>query len=109
MRVRKMTSRRECSFNRRAQVDSDHLPSPPLRRQLSMTSFATPAFEYHLIFEKRRPDWGYPTKKLLVIFIIGLSEMLPLPAEAGGGSGFLCFNIFECSKAWDAAFDWPRT
>ena len=90
-----MPGRRECSFNCRAQVDADHLTCSPLRGQLRMTSLATPAFEHHLIFEKRRPDWGYPTKKLLVIFIIGLSEMLPLPAEAGGGSGFLCFNIFE--------------
>src|SRR6266446_2104681 len=104
-----MPGRRECSFNCCAQVNADHFTRSPLRSELRMTPFATTAFEHNLIFEKLRRDRSYPAEKLLFVLVIGLSEVLPLPAKAGGGGGFCCFNFIERSKPRYPAHDGPRT
>src|SRR6266851_5194317 len=104
-----MPGRRECSFNRRAQVNADHFTGSPLRGQFGVTPFATPAFEYNLVFEKLRRYRSYPTQKLLFVLVIGLGEVLPLPAKAGGSGGFFCFNFIERSEPRHPAYDGPQT
>src|SRR5260370_7956275 len=93
-----MPGRRECGFNCCAQVDADHFTGSPLRGQLRVTPFATTSFEHNLIFEKLRRDRSYPAEKLLFVLVIGLSEMLPLPAKAGAGGGFFSFDFIACHK-----------
>jgi hypothetical protein len=57
-----------------------------------VTPFAAPSLEHNLIFEKLGRDRRYPTEKLLFVLFICLSKVLPLPTEAGCGSGLILLN-----------------
>ena len=107
MNVRKLAGRRKCGFDRRAEIDPDHVNRSPPGRQLRVTTLAASSFEHDLIFEKLRCDGSNPGQKLLLIPFISLSEVLPLPAKTRRSGGSIFGDSFDCGKARHAADDGP--
>jgi hypothetical protein len=103
--TRRGKSRLDC----RAQIDADDFACAPARSQLRMATLAAAAFEHHLVLKKRGLDRRNPSQKLLFVLLVLLCEVLPLPAEVGGGRGLVRFNLAEFSKARDAAHNREMT
>src|SRR5436190_8880983 len=94
-----LTSGRKSRFNRRAQIDADHLTRSPARGQLRMAAFAAPAFEHHFVPEELRLHRANPTEELFGVAFIRLGEVSPLPAKVRGGGGLVFLDAVEARKS----------
>src|ERR1051325_10438170 len=81
----------------------------PARGKLRVTTFAAPAFEHDLVFEKVRLDGRYPPQELLVISLVILRKVLPLPTEARSGRRLFLFNLAEVCETRHTTHDHEMT
>src|SRR4051794_19851576 len=98
MCIRQVSGEMKRRFYSIAEVDSNDLFGSPFCSQLCMPAFAAAALEHDLVFEKVRLDRLQPAEKLFGVLFVFLCKMRPLPAEIGGGFGFVRFDLFELCK-----------
>ena len=70
-----------------------------------MSALPATAFKNDLFFEELRFDWSYPTKELLRIAFIFMSEVSPLPTEASSSRLFVAFHLIQLCESWYATDD----
>src|SRR5262245_38649189 len=97
------SSGRKRDFHGGAQIDRHDVARAPSRYAARVAALAATAFQNRLALEKIRAHRGDPTQELFVVFLVLMRELLPGPAELIGRGLFLSLNIFEISKAGDAA------
>ena len=95
-------------FDRRAEIDPDHISRAPTRGELRVTSFAAPAFKHHLVAEKFGRDRRDPTEKLFGVARVFLREVLPLPTETRSRRAFVAGDFGEVCEARHTAGDGKR-
>jgi hypothetical protein len=78
-----------------AQINADHFARAPTGGEPRVPALAAAAFEHELVAEKVWRDGRDPLQKLLAVALVVLREVLPLPAEVGGGRGLLRLDLFS--------------
>src|SRR5258705_4407603 len=96
--VAKLSRSGKSCFNRRTQVNPYNISGFPGSRQLCVPALAATAFEHNLVCKKLGLDRCDPAQKLFSITIIGLGEVLPLPAKPFSGRFFVVFYVIQICK-----------
>src|SRR6267143_3892253 len=96
----------EGGFDCGTEVDTHYFAGAPAGCKFCMSALAAATFENDLVLKKLRRYRRDPAEELICIELVGVREVLPLPAKAFGGRCFVCFQSFTADKARHAARDW---